>query len=151
MFWALFVTKYFTHPILSSVLSMQVLPFEDNICVNEPCLNFDNCISTLKFGNATAFVTSDTMLFRPIHPVNTFKCHCPQGFTGNLLFVYGFFNCQLQRIKVGDINKCTKVLNAIKLPTHANLHMSVINQQLNLTYFIHQLDCWRYVFFHNYR
>lgn len=69
----------------SLILHFQVLPFEDDICVREPCLNFEECTSTLKFGNATDFISSDSMLFRPIHPVSTFKCNCPKGFTGELI------------------------------------------------------------------
>jgi cadherin EGF LAG seven-pass G-type receptor 1 len=38
--------------------------------------------SVLKFGNASDFVHSDTVLFRPIHPINAFACICPEGFTG---------------------------------------------------------------------
>lgn len=60
----------------------QVLPFDDTLCVREPCLNFEECLSVLKFGNASDFISSPTILFRPIHPVSTFACRCPQGFTG---------------------------------------------------------------------
>ncbi|CAN8006957.1 unnamed protein product [Ixodes pacificus] len=61
---------------------MQVLPFDDNLCVREPCINFEECLSVLKFGNASTFVASESVLFRPIYPVNTFACRCPDGFTG---------------------------------------------------------------------
>jgi hypothetical protein len=40
-------------------------------------------MTILKFGNASAFIASDTMLFRPIRPVNSYDCSCPKGFTGN--------------------------------------------------------------------
>jgi len=61
---------------------MQVLPFDDNLCVREPCLNYEECLTVLKFGNASGFISSDTVLFRPIYPVTTFACRCPRGFTG---------------------------------------------------------------------
>lgn len=61
---------------------LQVLPFDDTLCVREPCLNFEECLSVLKFGNASEFITSPTLLFRPIYPVSTFACRCPSGFTG---------------------------------------------------------------------
>ncbi|GBP48920.1 Protocadherin-like wing polarity protein stan [Eumeta japonica] len=60
-----------------------VLPFDDNICVHEPCLNYEECLTVLKFGNASGFISSDTVLFRPIYPVTTFTCRCPHGFTGS--------------------------------------------------------------------
>lgn len=71
----------------------QILPFEDNLCVREPCLNFELCLTVLKFGNASSFINSDTVLFRPIYPVTTFACQCPHGFTGicfffKLIFIY---------------------------------------------------------------
>lgn len=61
---------------------MQVLPFDDNLCVREPCLNYEECLTVLKFGNASGFIASNTVLFRPIYPVTTFACRCPRGFTG---------------------------------------------------------------------
>ncbi|CAG2102625.1 unnamed protein product [Medioppia subpectinata] len=65
-----------------SILIYTVLAFDDNLCVREPCLNFEECLSVLKFGNASDFVSSDTILFRSINPVNTFACRCPKGFQG---------------------------------------------------------------------
>ena len=67
--------------------SQKVLPFDDNLCVREPCLNFEQCLSVLKFGNASEFVASDTILFRPIQPVNTFACRCPKGFSGKCILL----------------------------------------------------------------
>lgn len=74
---------YLNRAILARLATVQVLPFDDNLCVREPCLNFEQCITVLKFGNASEFIHSDTVLFRPIHPVNTFACKCPAGFTGS--------------------------------------------------------------------
>ncbi|XP_035205027.1 protocadherin-like wing polarity protein stan, partial [Stegodyphus dumicola] len=59
-----------------------VLPFEDNLCVQEPCINFEQCLSVLKFSNASDFISSDMYFFRSIVPINTFACICPIGFTG---------------------------------------------------------------------
>ncbi|KAG1669234.1 Protocadherin-like wing polarity protein stan [Nymphon striatum] len=61
---------------------VEILPFDDNLCFREPCRNSQVCMSVLKFGNASGFIYSDTMFFRPIYPVHTFACHCPVGFTG---------------------------------------------------------------------
>lgn len=74
---------YLNRAILARLATVQVLPFDDNLCVREPCLNFEQCLTVLKFGNASGFIHSDTVLFRPIYPVNTFACKCPEGFTGS--------------------------------------------------------------------
>lgn len=74
---------YLNRAILARLSTVTVLPFDDNICVREPCLNYEQCLSVLKFGNASGFIHSDTVLFRPIYPVNTFACSCPEGFTGS--------------------------------------------------------------------
>nr|CAD7570225.1 unnamed protein product [Timema californicum] len=75
---------YLNRAILARLSTVQVLPFDDNLCVREPCLNYEECLTVLKFGNAsTGFISSDTVLFRPIYPVTTFACRCPRGFTGS--------------------------------------------------------------------
>lgn len=74
---------YLNRAILARLATVQVLPFDDNLCVREPCLNYEECLTVLKFGNASGFIHSDTVLFRPIYPVNTFACKCPEGFTGS--------------------------------------------------------------------
>lgn len=74
---------YLNRAILARLATVHVLPFDDNLCVREPCLNFQQCVTVLKFGNASGFIHSDTVLFRPIYPVNTFACKCPTGFTGS--------------------------------------------------------------------
>ena len=74
---------YLNRAILARLASVQVLPFDDNLCVREPCLNFEQCLTVLKFGNATDFIASDTFLFRSITPITTFACRCPKGFAGS--------------------------------------------------------------------
>ncbi|RZF37236.1 hypothetical protein LSTR_LSTR006562 [Laodelphax striatellus] len=74
---------YLNRGVLARLATVQVLPFDDNLCVREPCLNFEQCLTVLKFGNASGFISSDTVLFRPIYPVSTFACRCPEGFTGS--------------------------------------------------------------------
>lgn len=74
---------YLNRGILARLSTVQILPFDDNLCVREPCLNYEECLTVLKFGNASGFITSDTVLFRPIYPVTTFTCQCPRGFTGS--------------------------------------------------------------------
>jgi cadherin EGF LAG seven-pass G-type receptor 1 len=74
---------YLNRAILARLSTVQILPFDDNLCVREPCLNYEECLTVLKFGNASGFISSSTVLFRPIHPVSTFECQCPKGFTGS--------------------------------------------------------------------
>lgn len=86
--WSILVSIYKLLKLLS-LNCAQVLPFDDNLCVREPCLNFEHCLTVLKFGNASGFISSESVLFRPIYPVSTFACRCPSGFTGNLyVFVF---------------------------------------------------------------
>lgn len=73
---------YLGRTLLAKLTHVHVLPFEDNLCVREPCINFEHCLSVLKFGNASGFISSETLFFRSIYPVNTFACRCPPGFTG---------------------------------------------------------------------
>ncbi|KAL1494818.1 hypothetical protein ABEB36_010350 [Hypothenemus hampei] len=74
---------YLNRGVLARLSTVQILPFDDNLCVREPCLNYEECLTVLKFGNASGFIHSDTVLFRPIYPVTTFTCQCPKGFTGS--------------------------------------------------------------------
>ncbi|XP_046394946.1 protocadherin-like wing polarity protein stan isoform X2 [Ischnura elegans] len=74
---------YLNRATLARLATVKVLPFDDNLCVREPCLNYEECLTVLKFGNATGFIGSSSVLFRPIYPVSTFACRCPQGFTGS--------------------------------------------------------------------
>ena len=73
-------------PLSSSSLllpSLQVLPFDDNVCLREPCQNYMKCISVLRFNSSAPFISSPSILFRPIHPIAGLRCRCPVGFTGD--------------------------------------------------------------------
>ncbi|KAG7283305.1 hypothetical protein CRUP_005047 [Coryphaenoides rupestris] len=74
---------YLNRSLLARISSQEVLPFDDNICLREPCENYMKCVSVLKFDSLAPFVTSDTILFRPIHPIAGLRCRCPTGFTGD--------------------------------------------------------------------
>uniref|UniRef100_A0A8C3B035 Cadherin EGF LAG seven-pass G-type receptor 1 n=1 Tax=Cyclopterus lumpus TaxID=8103 RepID=A0A8C3B035_CYCLU len=74
---------YLNRTLLRYPPSLQVLPFDDNICLREPCENYMKCVSVLKFDSSPPFIASDTVLFRPIHPINGLRCRCPLGFTGD--------------------------------------------------------------------
>uniref|UniRef100_H3BE22 Cadherin EGF LAG seven-pass G-type receptor 3 n=1 Tax=Latimeria chalumnae TaxID=7897 RepID=H3BE22_LATCH len=74
---------YLNRVLLASVAMLEVLPFDDNVCLREPCENYMKCISVLKFDSSAPFIASESILFRPIHPITGLRCRCPQGFTGD--------------------------------------------------------------------
>ncbi|XP_029453376.1 LOW QUALITY PROTEIN: cadherin EGF LAG seven-pass G-type receptor 3 [Rhinatrema bivittatum] len=74
---------YMKRMALTSVSMLEVLPFDDNVCLREPCENYMKCISVLRFDSSAPFIASESILFRPIHPITGLRCRCPQGFTGD--------------------------------------------------------------------
>lgn len=74
---------YMKRMALTGASMLEVLPFDDNVCLREPCQNYMKCISVLKFDSSSPFIASPSTLFRPIHPITGLRCRCPQGFTGD--------------------------------------------------------------------
>lgn len=74
---------YLNRTLLTAVSTQRVLPFDDNICLREPCENYMRCVSVLRFDSSAPFISSSSVLFRPIHPVGGLRCRCPPGFTGD--------------------------------------------------------------------
>ncbi|XP_051950332.1 cadherin EGF LAG seven-pass G-type receptor 3 [Xyrauchen texanus] len=74
---------YLNRPRLNALAHMEVLPFDDNVCLREPCQNYMKCISVLRFNSSAPFIASPSTLFRPIHPITGLRCRCPVGFTGD--------------------------------------------------------------------
>ncbi|XP_061864337.1 cadherin EGF LAG seven-pass G-type receptor 3 isoform X3 [Colius striatus] len=74
---------YMKRMALTGASMLDVLPFDDNVCLREPCQNYMKCISVLKFDSSAPFIASPSTLFRPIHPITGLRCRCPQGFTGD--------------------------------------------------------------------
>ncbi|XP_008587228.1 PREDICTED: cadherin EGF LAG seven-pass G-type receptor 1, partial [Galeopterus variegatus] len=74
---------YLNRTLLTAISTQRVLPFDDNICLREPCENYMKCVSVLRFDSSAPFISSTTVLFRPIHPINGLRCRCPPGFTGD--------------------------------------------------------------------
>ncbi|KAJ8245418.1 hypothetical protein GJAV_G00270520 [Gymnothorax javanicus] len=83
---------YLNRTLLTRVSAQRVLPFDDNICLREPCENYMKCISVLRFDSSAPFIASDTVLFRPIHPVNGLRCRCRWVRRG--LFREGGYTCE---------------------------------------------------------
>ncbi|MEE6493045.1 hypothetical protein FKM82_016709, partial [Ascaphus truei] len=73
---------YLNRTLLSALAQQKVLPFDDNVCLREPCPNYMLCVSALRFDSSAPFLASDTLLFRPILPVGGLRCRCPRGFAG---------------------------------------------------------------------
>ncbi|XP_051777196.1 cadherin EGF LAG seven-pass G-type receptor 3 isoform X2 [Erpetoichthys calabaricus] len=74
---------YLNRVRLTALAQLSVLPFDDNVCLREPCQNYMQCISVLKFNSSAPFLASPSILFRPIHPITGLRCRCPAGFTGD--------------------------------------------------------------------
>ncbi|XP_006888184.1 PREDICTED: cadherin EGF LAG seven-pass G-type receptor 1 [Elephantulus edwardii] len=74
---------YLNRTLLAAIAAQRVLPFDDNICLREPCENYMKCVSVLRFDSSAPFLSSATVLFRPIHPIAGLRCRCPAGFTGD--------------------------------------------------------------------
>ncbi|XP_058529592.1 cadherin EGF LAG seven-pass G-type receptor 1 isoform X1 [Ochotona princeps] len=74
---------YLNRSLLTTISAQRVLPFDDNICLREPCENYMKCVSVLRFDSSAPFINSTSVLFRPIHPINGLRCRCPPGFTGD--------------------------------------------------------------------
>uniref|UniRef100_H3BZ58 Cadherin EGF LAG seven-pass G-type receptor 1 n=1 Tax=Tetraodon nigroviridis TaxID=99883 RepID=H3BZ58_TETNG len=70
---------YLNRTLLRLISSQEVLPFDDNICLREPCENYMKCVSVLKFDSSPPFISSETVLFRPIHPINGLRCRCREN------------------------------------------------------------------------
>ncbi|KAM4700821.1 cadherin EGF LAG seven-pass G-type receptor 2 isoform 2-T2 [Discoglossus pictus] len=73
---------YLNRTLLAVLAQQRVLPFDDNVCLREPCPNYMLCVSALRFDSSAPFLASDTLLFRPILPVGGLRCRCPRGFAG---------------------------------------------------------------------
>uniref|UniRef100_A0A7N4PQZ0 Cadherin EGF LAG seven-pass G-type receptor 3 n=2 Tax=Sarcophilus harrisii TaxID=9305 RepID=A0A7N4PQZ0_SARHA len=74
---------YVRRAALAAASLLDVLPFDDNVCLREPCENYMKCISVLRFDSSAPFLASASTLFRPIHPIAGLRCRCPAGFTGD--------------------------------------------------------------------
>ncbi|KAH3819069.1 cadherin EGF LAG seven-pass G-type receptor 1-like isoform X2 [Dreissena polymorpha] len=72
---------YLKRVLLANLSTLQILPFDDNLCLGEVCPYFEQCLSVQWFESAAPFITSETMLFRPIYPNSGYRCVCPAGFT----------------------------------------------------------------------
>lgn len=73
---------YLNKQLLRDLIDLKILPFDDNICVHEPCINFEQCNVVSKFKTANDFIHAKNFLFRPVVTVDTFTCSCPSSYTG---------------------------------------------------------------------
>ena len=89
---------YLHDALLRKLTLLEYLPFDDNVCVREPCLNFETCTPVLKFAGPEndVMLKASTLMLRSVDPLATYSCDCPQGFTG----MKTRYECDLQ------INMC---------------------------------------------
>ncbi len=73
---------YLFKETLESISSLTLLPFSDDICVKEPCLNFERCVTVPRFGNNRSKHVQGSVTFVSIETLLTYSCSCPSGFTG---------------------------------------------------------------------
>ncbi|XP_074833686.1 cadherin EGF LAG seven-pass G-type receptor 2 isoform X2 [Carettochelys insculpta] len=74
---------YLNRSVLAGLAAQRVLPFDDNVCLREPCENYMRCVAVLRFDSSAPFLASGTVLFRPVRPVRGLRCRCPPGFAGH--------------------------------------------------------------------
>ncbi|KAM6161028.1 LOW QUALITY PROTEIN: cadherin EGF LAG seven-pass G-type receptor 3-like [Erethizon dorsatum] len=75
---------YVRRAALAARSLLDVLPFDDNVCLREPCENYMKAVSVLRFDSPPRlFLASASTLFRPIQPIAGLRCRCPPGFTGD--------------------------------------------------------------------
>ena len=76
---------YLQYNLLKKLLLLEILPFDDNICVREPCLNYETCSSQMKIAldeSNREPLKGSSLLFRSVDPLMTYTCSCPAGYTG---------------------------------------------------------------------
>ena len=76
---------YLQYNLLKKLLLLEILPFDDNICVREPCLNYETCTSQMKIAvdeSNREPLKGSSLLFRSVDPLMTYTCSCPIGYTG---------------------------------------------------------------------
>ncbi|XP_071746088.1 LOW QUALITY PROTEIN: protocadherin-like wing polarity protein stan [Lepeophtheirus salmonis] len=68
--------------LATKLLILEQTPFDENLCVQEPCLNYEECHTVTRFGKQFDYISDDSIMFRSIEPITTYKCVCPKGYTG---------------------------------------------------------------------
>ena len=73
---------YLHSDLLKKLLLLEHFPFDENLCVQEPCLNFERCETVTRFGREYESIGNNEIMFRAIEPITTYRCVCPKGYTG---------------------------------------------------------------------
>jgi hypothetical protein len=69
--------------IQSDLKLNKILIYEDKSCSIEPCLNYQQCSTQVKFNGASShYLFTSQIQFRSIDVIHDFSCSCPIGFTG---------------------------------------------------------------------
>ena len=73
---------YLHQKVIEKIMGLSLLDFMDDICVREPCLNYERCVTEPKFGKEHNNLAFRSVKFRSIDTLLTYACFCPNGFTG---------------------------------------------------------------------
>ena len=73
---------YINKDIFQNILALPILPFSDDICVKEPCLNYERCSTIPKLGNVQRLLVHKSVTLRSLETLLTYSCNCPKGYTG---------------------------------------------------------------------
>jgi len=73
---------YLHRDTLERISSLRLLPFSDDICVKEPCLNYERCVTVPRFGAERVLLRQRSVVFASVGTLLTYSCSCPDGFTG---------------------------------------------------------------------
>ncbi len=69
--------------IQSDLKLNKILIYEDKSCSIEPCLNYQQCSTQVKFNGASShYLFTSQIQFRSIDVKHDFSCSCPIGYTG---------------------------------------------------------------------
>ncbi|XP_056454757.1 cadherin EGF LAG seven-pass G-type receptor 1-like [Gadus chalcogrammus] len=81
---------YLNRTLLGRLAALSVLPWDDNVCLREPCDNYMLCVSVLRFQSSAlrfevggAGAGGGGVMFHSVRPVAGLRCRCPPGFTGD--------------------------------------------------------------------
>uniref|UniRef100_A0A452UB42 Cadherin EGF LAG seven-pass G-type receptor 2 n=1 Tax=Ursus maritimus TaxID=29073 RepID=A0A452UB42_URSMA len=53
---------YLNRSLLTAISAQRVLPFDDNICLREPCENYMRCVSVLRFDSSAPFIALSSII-----------------------------------------------------------------------------------------
>uniref|UniRef100_A0A452UBJ4 Cadherin EGF LAG seven-pass G-type receptor 2 n=1 Tax=Ursus maritimus TaxID=29073 RepID=A0A452UBJ4_URSMA len=71
---------YLNRSLLTAISAQRVLPFDDNICLREPCENYMRCVSVLRFDSSAPFIQYNGRVVRMLGRIQ--ECYRRCGWAG---------------------------------------------------------------------